>query len=252
MAHLLYFWEDRSTATRDDVTAAGLGYALGDGLSFGECRSTGPGGRGGICLCRTAERFGFYPERQQWRKILNDKGLGLWVGYWLESPPAPEELERPKLLPGFPVTLLDGETYQIPAAYEWREHDDRLKWSESLPATADIDAKGEWSRGPVRPEYRRLWEIATNTFDVFYGGGNPADRTIAASDLRAVAAEVLAVNYRLTGIEVALLGLFDDPPNIARQILHATIGKPVIDAYLQKKTAAIVSAGCSGDAGASD
>ena len=65
---------------------SGLGYALVDGLSFGECRSTGPGGRGGICLCRTAERFGFYPERQQWRKILNDKGLGLWVGYcnwWL-------------------------------------------------------------------------------------------------------------------------------------------------------------------------
>lgn len=251
MAHLLYFWEDRSTATRDDVTAAGLGYALGDGLSFGECRSIGPGGRGGICMCRTAERFGYYPERQKWRAIPSDKGLGLWCGYWLESPPKPEELERPKLLPGFPVTLLDGCLYQAPAAYEWRETDERMLWSESLPASAELNAKGEWARGPVRPEYRRLWEIATGVWDVYYGGGNPTDRTIAASDARTMAAEVLAVNYRLTKWEVALLGLFDDPPNIAIEILRATIGQPTVEAWMQKKRNSVASVAVSGSDGES-
>ena len=248
MAHLLYFWEDRSTATRDDVTAAGLGYALGDGLSFGECRSTGPGGRGGICLCRTAERFGYYPERQKWRAIPNDKGLGLWVGYWLEAPPKPEELERPKLLPGFLVTLLDGGVYQIPAAYEWRETDERMLWSEALPAAAELDAKGEWIRGAVRPEYRRLWEIATGVWDVYYGGGNPTDRTITAQDARTLAAEVLAANYRLTKWEVSLLGLFDDPVAITIDVLKATIGQPTVEAW-QKKRNSVASGGVNGPGG---
>lgn len=266
MAHLLYFVEGAGTLNREHAARLGLGYALGDGLAQAAVNGKGPGGNPGVCACKSAERMGYHPDRQTWLRIprIGDQGKGrpataVFVGVWNDSPPTPAELQRPKLLPGWPVKLLDGNEWVAATAYQWHEQDASEdgaggppRWSYALPAHAEIDSDGSWRRGRVHREYERLWAIAKAHFDILVGAADESpevgDVELNAADTRDLAAEVLGVNYRVSKWECALLGLFDDPPILAAQVLRATVGLPAIEAWQKKRTLAVVG-GSSGSAG---
>lgn len=229
MAHFLYFVEDMHAFSQSGLEAAGLSYAIGDGCTRSECR-TGPSNVGGMVLTKSG-RCGYYPEQQTWRRM-RDK---VWVGITNDSPPTEEETRRPKLLASFPVEMASGQSWQVPLAFEWYERDDRYAYEPSLPAYSELDDAGRWTRGAVRPEYARLWEIASFAWDVYFGGESPDGKELAASDARAMAAEVLAVNYRVGPWECSLLRLFDDPPRVAIDVLKACCGWPIVAEWLKKK-----------------
>jgi hypothetical protein len=240
---------------RDRAADFGLGYALADGCAAASVNGRGPGGKSGVCACKTAEKFGYHPDQQTWIRIHNPAvTTPVFVGYWNDSPPTPAELAKPAILEGWPVRLMDGGDWIAPAAYRWFDDgDEPPKWSYALPAHAEIDDSGAWTRGRVRKDYARLWDIAKTHFDLLVGAASDESPTtdieLSAKDTRDLAAEVLGVNYRVSKWECALLGLFDDPPTMAAQVLRATIGFPALEAWQKKRTLAVVG-GSNGNAGA--
>jgi len=238
MAQLLYFVEGVSTLNKESAAKYGLGYALSDGCAHGAVNGKGPGGAPGVCACKSGEQLGYYPDKQTWLRIPRESGPGVFVGRWNDMPPTPQELERPKKLAGWPVRLLDGQDWIAATAYQWHEIPDEetIKWSHALPAHAEIDASGAWTRGRVYRDYERLWHIAKTHFDLLVGDDSGGDIELSAADSRDLAAEVLGVNYRVSKWECALLGLFDDPPTKAVEILRATVGLPAIEAWQKKRT----------------
>lgn len=228
MAHFLYFVEEMHAFSLEAVEAAGLGYALSDGCSRSECR-TGPGNVGGMVLTRGG-RCGYFPESQVWRRMRQ----GVWVGMAKDAPPTEAELQRAKMLPSYPVEMANGQTWQVPLAYEWYDREP-YTYSPALPAFSELDESGRWVRGAVKPEYEKLWGIASFAWDIYFAGESPEGKELGASDARKMATDVLATNYRVSEWECALLRVFDDPPRVAVEVLKACCGWLLVSEWLKKK-----------------
>lgn len=183
-----------------------LTHVLGDVVDLqAECaitdlRGAGPGGQSGLLVTRLGdggrglpERFGFYPDFQEW----HDAGE-FWIGLDREQRPEPEDLLRRRPRVGdWSVELSDGKHWVVPVVR-------RPDGSSELPHSVG------WRRGAfveqIRRDYAAIWERTARVVEWFTGDG-PTRHDYA--EAATIAVEVLAINYRLSEAEVTALDLLD-------------------------------------------
>lgn len=253
MAHLLYFLESApAPKTPADLAALGLSHAFDRAPAARPNTQTGPGGVAGICLGVSADRIGYFGEQQKWTRLPSPQSPApspLWCGYWLDSPPTPDELRTPHALRGTPVKLFDDQLWEVPIAIAC---DEESGAGMTIPRTLAIDDTGQWISGQPKPRYTPLWEAAKTFWDQLHGQvpDEAGEVRLPFASVFDAALTVLATNYRVTRTEVALLGLLDDQGLIARQILEAAIELPTYMRWLKKNRDQLTSAGSGTSVGA--
>lgn len=232
MAGFLYYVPKRKTIDRAGLIAAGLENVFPtDSIDQVEV-FTGPDGDAGVVFAfappavagRSIE-VGFYPERQTW----NPAGQ-YWIGYPTNQPPGPADLERAEIVAGHTVTLQDNREWLVPVARTFPN-------GTKLPQSLILGPQGELVR-EVLPRYAALWHKAEGFWESFiatFAGGPDRIDEREAYDL---AAEALAINYRVGPRELSVLRVFTTA-NL-REVLLALIDWPSIALLLgstEKKTA---------------
>lgn len=243
-----------------------LAYAFEVGLLSHDIVADGLDGGAGVIIAERgfpAERLGYYPDRQTWRRV---PGTRYHVGVDRERMPRPEELARQRPVNGHLVRLADGREWLVPMAIQHvvTEQDEYVGRSSALPTSATLDDDGRWVAGEPLAKYAQLWEIAcawwdqvmagvlsqvpeeqnagTGEWDSGSGkeqsGERPSDMTVsfAFERLMESACEVLAVNYRVGPAEISMLRLLDE--QTATAMLQAAVDWPTLMRWLEKKTAA--------------
>ncbi len=220
-----------------DVAAVGLAYAF-EGEPVGRDCNGGPSGeRGMVFTDATFERFdlvrGYFPESQTWAQI---PGTTNWLGYYTDSPPTPEQLQRQKCLDGYQVEA-NGRKWLVPVARGLEEQEGELRYVVRLPSRATFNGDGEWSRGRVIDRYYPLWEIALEFWGLVEHQFTAGERgTVAIEYAREAEGCVAALqaNYRVSNMECNALELLDDGSMGA--ILGALADMPTFNNWVKKKS----------------
>jgi len=218
------------------------------------------------------QRIGYYPDQQSWRMVPVKKTLAAghssvlqpsvepgrkktlvdkppvapgepapWVGFYTECPPTPDDLARERMLEGHRVTLGDENDWLIPIARGCKNDQSELVFYQPLPTGVGVDDQGNWIADGVLPKYAVLWQIASLYWTAFRAGSDGdweelGDELLLQFDLAEAADKaltVLAANYHIAKIEVALLGLFND--EAISGVFRALVDWPGVQAWLKKK-----------------
>jgi len=239
MAGLLYYLPGRDQVQLDQLAEHGLAYTCERDCTH-RATDRGPDGGPGMVFADTSHvpfaQLGYWRDKQEWLKFPGHPS-GAWVGFGREHRPAPKDLAREEQLPGHEVRLADGQEWLVPVARGFTENDGELRWYIALPQKTTIDAEGNWMQGDVVACYARLWEIATTWWDTFHVETTPEGVTIRFdfAGSNDAAALVLAANYRLAKVEIALLGLFN--ARSPATVLNALVDWPTMETWLKKKQA---------------
>lgn len=227
MASFLYgIAGDQRPVTPERVKAWGLSYAFTGGIDHRQV-NCGPWGSAGAVFCDTTRQggrtAGYHPEQQTWRKLPTVEGrLELWVGYWNEAKPGPEDLRRAQLIRGPKIQLADGNAWQIPIV---RHFDDSLqRWQSELPAYFDYDEAGKIIKGEPRDEYAYLWDATAPLADQLLDGQSLDDQEV----FRSVEA-LLQANYVVALPELMVLRVLADDELIASICMVATRYKTFVE-----------------------
>ena len=223
-----YYWipNGKPSIALPELLQLGLGYALEGGHTARGCDS-GPDKQRGAVVCQGANkdgRLGYFPEKQTWKQI---PGKDVWCGYYTEAMPTPEELARDEPIPGVWIELDGGGKWQAPIARKRFEDDGELFWSYNVPRRLTLDEGGEWVPGEVKPRYQRLWADAERTEQAVIDGAE-------VDDLDAIAIRALQINYRVSAIELDLLGIYDESLRV--RLVHTLIDLDTWLAWVKKKT----------------
>lgn len=229
---LLYFIENETTGTQDLYRAVGLAHALAPSASYRGAQ-TGPGDQPGIVAAVEPDGLGYFPGNQTWHDLGQRDGRRVWLGWRADSArPGPAELATKHGLPGHQVRLFDGQEWTVPVALQFAEG----QFAPGVPAALDVGPTGEFVRGAVPPQYARLWKIACDFWGRVLGGDVDGETVrFKVADTAKLAAEVLAVNYRVSLAECCKLGLFDTTGDVALRVLWAAIDWPTFEAWSAKK-----------------
>ena len=268
---MLYYLPGERAEAMDPrrVRELGLGYLLDGPDCDVACRGVlahGPdGGAGTVVSAMPAGRpeVGYYPNRQEWHEARVGAGEGrpVWIGWPKGQPPGPEDLARREMMGGHAVTLSDGRRWLVPVA--------RLVTGDSpLPRRLVRGDDGQWTPGDVSGPLAglfaaacRWWEALTSYAEAAFaggpgapegtdpgspGGGGETMTAITLQDECETAVMALAVNYRLSAVEVNLLGLLDE--RTEAEVLMALCDWPAV-LEMSKKAA---SAGPGSPPGGTD
>jgi hypothetical protein len=185
-------------------------------------------------------RLGYYPDEQTWVKIpANDHGV--WVGFYNNDRPSPKELIRTRnLIPGHMTLLADQQKWLVPIARGASDNDGQIVWYNALPTTSILDDKGEWLAGDVCKEHEYLWQLAMNWDDSVRNAVVDDDDQESETkkiiynfnELHHSTVKVLQTNYRVSGIECALLGLLTE--QVCVEVMNALIDWPTRMEILKK------------------
>lgn len=261
MAGFLYFLPGQNRGIKiADLVKLGLGYAFERRMDVRGVPGGGPDGSPGVVIAdpESVPDIGYYADRQTWRKI---PGSANWVGHGNENRPTAADLQRNQMLDGHWVELADDAEWLVPVARASAEEtfegpdgakDSRLSWYQKLPEATSIDEEGNWIRDGVLARYRPLWETAVRWWDARSGAAMPDASeqgtvrvTFDFDGLNDAAVLALGANYRVSKIEAAMLGLFDDQCVI--RILDALVDWPVIEKWLKKKARLMADSSSTGD-----
>lgn len=240
MASFLYYLPGKDhSVDGSDIEQAGIGHALRYNQSVPSLTSVGvkggPDGGSGVIVARSefADRVGFYPDAQTWKKA---PGGRYWIGWSKESSPGPDALARPNLLRGHRVKLADGNDWMIPVARAWSEQSQGGAPYIALPRVRELNAEGQWANGAVLPDYRDLWDMACRWWDTWMEICAEIEQdsvTLSFNDETDFAVAALCANYHVDRLEASVLGLLTDASVI--EILGALIDWPTIVAWQAKK-----------------
>lgn len=215
MASFLYFipgGTEQSAA--EDVERVGLGYALAmDSDSEDVFRAhvpSGPGDEAGIVL-RQGQGASYRPDRQVWQMY---ETLGYAVGYDPEDRPTPEDLERPKTVGFYALTLGDGREWLLPTAAG--EEEDYCP----LPKKREIDPEtGEIQRRPME----RFDQLRLYADEIREAVKLSNEDAVDVDRETEIVLEALGTNYRVGICEASLLELLTD--DAVRLIIWALIDR---------------------------
>jgi len=206
MPGFLYFKPAHMSAvTPADLAAWGLEYAFTGSLGGSVCiRNTPSGGPGQIFA--DAERMGglaiaMAMGEQVWRKL---PGQDLYVGYWRDHKPGPQDLARPQRIDGYEVQLADGHSWLIPLV---RRFDvPTLSTVSQLPCYMELGEDGKWHRGQVLAVHAHLWNVTEPVANALLGEYvEEESREISDEAIFAAVVALLGANYVVGPAELSLI-----------------------------------------------
>ena len=244
--HFNYFLPGRTRVSLEDLLELGLGYVFEpETVATSKTPFTprpvtnGPGGQHGLIVSLSDEYCGYYKDRQVWKQEVD---CDYWVGMWRDKPPTPETLARENLIPGQWLRLADGKSWMFPTARHWGEEDDRVVWECGLPARLTRDDTGRWISGDVKPRYQELWRLATGLLEAILGGS-----ATQFSERDNLVIECFRCNYRVSAIEIDLLGVHDQ--QLRERAVEILLDLETLDTLLKKKlTTPDTGSSCAGPA----
>lgn len=209
MSVFLYFFPGSQSVRRENVAKTFAAVALKDAISsnrrFGELcvqnplTITGPGGLTGcllVCLPGGMAIDGFLPDYmpalQEWRQIGD-----AWLGWYIDNPPRPENLQRQTIIDGPEIELGDEQTWTTPIIR-------RVDGENQLPHAWGCNPAGQMVRR-LMVEHVEHWRMACEVWDIFTN-----TRDCLMSEAWGFAVRGLAVNYRLGPHECDALQLLND------------------------------------------
>lgn len=160
MAGFLYFRSgSQSNVKPDEITAWGLEYAFTTPPESRGVNQNSPSGKSGVIFA-DAKRLGRTVAcdmaNQVWRKLPTVEGRPeLWLGYWKDAKPGPEDLQRPGMLNGSRVQLADDNWWTVPLVRRF----DGSEFLPALPTLWDYDDQGQPVRGALLAQHAHLWEL---------------------------------------------------------------------------------------------
>jgi hypothetical protein len=219
MGQFIYFVPGaKGEVTPAALDAIGLGH-VHDGLQPECLAGTGPEGLAGVlCGFQLAPGQGdgkrrsprYKKAEQTWHAgpVVGDKPAW-WVGYWNGEKPAQAELRRKRFIAGNAVRLLDGADWTVPLARATVR-------ATTLPKLMQVGTDGKTWRPSELPEFLGLCGHAERAYEVLLQlhqgvGKNDADRvSLSWQESMEIVTDALAVNYRVSAVELSLLQLVGD------------------------------------------
>jgi len=220
MAGLLYFVPGLNGPDLARLASIGLDPIVGRRAP--SCRQTteGPDGTAGVVLVAHAEadgavepRCGYFPAEQTWARAVAG---GYWIGYQTDAPPRPVDLQRKTIVVGHAVRLEDDHDWIVPLARVFPQ-------GSALPRRLILGPDGTVVEQPLErfaalsARASRVWDGWRKTLDemaIASGGqgglvaeGETLDPLTALDEAYALAADALALNYRIGVEELNVLGL---------------------------------------------
>ena len=215
MSAFVYFIQGIRSVAAADIARAGLGYAFDDPSRLCQAATArGPDG-GGVMLCQTDPTaapalLAYRPDGQHWQRAADagaaDCPQGVWLGYDAAGPPGAADLARAEIVDCYAADLEAGGAWTVPLLRQYPE-------GTALPSSLAIGPGGAMVRRPLARFAaacrlgESLWSRAAAANPELHLpaiDAAPAPMT-DAEEFRA-AADVLAVNYRVSVAELGLLG----------------------------------------------
>lgn len=254
MAGLLYFRPGSLTKSTPTELAT-LGLAFDHPPAQRECTGQGPSGGPGVTIADPV-RLGSAPlginlAEQTWKPVpVPDGEPPLWIGWYTDARPTPQELARDKQLDGARVELADGQSWLVPVVRCWEADDEGF--SIALPRAVYRDANRQWMLGDVQPLYTAIWEAAGRYWDVLLEGARTADGERFEYDFPIFdfACDLLGLNYSLSPDDISALVLFTSD-GVAQRVTTAAVDFGTFTSWLQKKSES-APAGTDSSPGAED
>jgi hypothetical protein len=235
---------DQRPVTPEKASKWGLGYAFTGTIENRPVNGNTRWGSAGNVFLDTDRHKGFdagvYLDRQTWRKLPTVEGRPeLWVGYWNDAKPGPEDLQRPAMLPGEVAMVLgDGNRWVIPTLTEF---DAETKSGEcSLPAPLDYDDDGNLFTTKPVGEYGELWDaVHPVALGVCFGSNDDESEIREPSDkeIKTAAFRLLTANYVVSMPELVMLKCLRNDATFRTIVLASCRGEWLMEAIneLSKK-----------------
>ncbi len=225
---MLYFYETSvHIVTHKKAIELGLGYAF-ETPSIGSVQvGGGPGNKAGVIFSASSAsgHIRYKPEQQTWEQYPGKDGL--WLGFWKENRPGPEDLIRRKPKDGHFVELCDGQEWLIPVARA-------VDGSSPLPRALKNDGT-DWLVGDVKEAFKDYFARACQLWDVMFPAESEAsgeDRIVTIAGAADLCVIALSINYRVSVAEVSLLELLDT--EIYTAVCKAVVDYPTLEAMVKK------------------
>lgn len=230
---MFYFIPDEfGTPDVPALKAMGLGHAFD--LTLASRRvDRGPGGAGGMLVCGADRQVAYAPEQQTWRQLPTTQ---VWFGW--DATAGPDFYARDKQLPGELVELSDGHQWLIPTARDFSSGGMVCV----LPMAYELQADGKtWASTTVLRRYQRYWDLSLDMATNWAApSSGKSSKHIGFSDMFELLAEGISINYRLSRLEVGVLGLLSSDQGIFKAVLSAAFGMGIFEALttdeVEKKT----------------
>lgn len=241
MAGFLYFWSGGpASISVAKASEFGLGYAFaGASIETRQVNGNSPSGKAGLVFCDEKRQGGRVcgcdMANQTWRKMPDVEGRPeLWVGYWNDAKPGPQDLQRETMLRGPLIKFADGNQWQIPIVRKWMED----RYESELPALLDYDSTGKITRGKPLAKYAELWDATTAIADAHVSGEAYTEDQLYDALFR-----LLAANYVVSFVELVSLGALADDGAIGVAVLASCRYDMLIDWIdsTQKKTESLAA-----------
>lgn len=236
MSGFLYFTEEATRpVSPEDVDEWGLGYAFDGRPASTDLRGRTPSGGNGWLFGDQVRLgnapFGYRPESQKWRQIPKSP---VWLGFSTELLPGPESLQRAEQLDGELVTLTDGFEWLIPRLRFWAGDEG---YQTALPVKANLNDEGEWVFGESTGQGARLEAISARLFQGMWESlaEGSTEKPLSIAELLDTASELIGVNYVVSRVEVAALGLLTNDALLSR-IARVAMDFDRAMEWAQKKT----------------
>lgn len=189
----------------DDRSRFGLENILPD-KNLGAVDCDGPDGKRGLVVLHKVKGS---EQKHRYRKDHQDwvEWGDYWVGLDREFKPEPSDLQRDRLIGGWITRLGDGNGWAIPVA---KRHGNVEPF---VPVTVSMGRDGQLVR-KLHPEFREFVETGDRLLSLWLHAqgwveeGEEPPEDFTPEERYRIAANALAINYRVSDAEIGLLGLF--------------------------------------------
>ncbi|TWT31154.1 hypothetical protein KOR34_45300 [Posidoniimonas corsicana] len=233
MAGFLYFLPDEPTKpTGDRLRELELGHL--DGAQLGVVESKSPDGATTGLLVADRSALGEHTlqvddDAQEWAET----PAGWWLGFIKAEKPTPEQLRGGDLLPGYWVSLADGNKWALPIV---REVNDQGDPKCGVPARLVRDrVTRDLVPGPPAKPYQYLWDATEWAWQAMV-----AEQEVDEIEAEQTTAMLLGANYRVGPEELLALGAWST--NVRPEgLLALSIGYPAWADWKSQQAEAVVA-----------
>jgi hypothetical protein len=224
MTAFLYFVENlNKPVALDDVGGLGLPYAFEETPQSSPISGRTPTGAHGM-LIWNQQRLGefmpaFNPDQQTWRKVPGRDDLH--IGIYTDAPPTPATLRKTGGMAGEVVTLGDGKEWIAPRLATCGGDNG---FSPAYALVADLDEQGNWISGGASIEAHGLKGLFDRLYAVMPDPGG-----MSAGAALDFACELLAINYAVSKVELAMLKVLKTDDSLFRILTIALDWDTFID-----------------------